>query len=178
VPSRGTGNPPGDVEEQDMSRITLMAKDGEGMREATDAEIVVAAREVLGRRFRRGAALTSPKVAREYLAMKYALHEREVFVAIWLDTRHRVLGHTELFHGTIDGASVHPREVVKEALRQNASACLISHNHPSAVAEPSRADEAITQRLKAALELVDIRLVDHLITAGGTCVSLAERGVL
>jgi DNA repair protein RadC len=173
-----TGKSARDAEERDMSRITLMANTSEGLRVATDAEIIEVARERLAKRFRRGVSLTSPRLAREYLSLKYALHEREVFVVLWLDTRHRLIGHTELFQGTVDGASVHPREVVKDGLRHNASACLVAHNHPSAVGEPSRADEMVTQQLKAALQLVDIRLIDHLITAGGTCVSLAERGVL
>jgi DNA repair protein RadC len=102
----------------------------------------------------------------------------ELFCCLYLDNRHRVLQFNEMFRGTIDGTSVYPREVVKEALQVNAAAVILAHNHPSGVAEPSQADERITQRLKAALELVDIRLLDHLIVGDGTTTSLASRGML
>jgi DNA repair protein RadC len=95
-----------------------------------------------------------------------------------LDKRHRLIEYVELFRGTIDGASVHPREVVKLALAKNAAALLVAHPHPSGVAEPSHADEVITQRLKEALALVDIRVLDHLIIAGGDVISMAEKGLL
>ena len=102
----------------------------------------------------------------------------EVFCCLFLDNRHRVLRFDELFRGTIDGTSVYPREVVKEALAVNAAAVILAHNHPSGVAEPSQADERITKRLKSALELVDIRLLDHLIIGDGCATSLASRGML
>ena len=108
--------------------------------------------------------------------MRHLDHER--FCCLFLDNRHRVLCFEELFRGTIDGTSVYPREVVKEALRVNAAAVILAHNHPSGVAEPSRADERITQRLKAALELVDVRLLDHLVVGHGEVVSLASRGLV
>jgi DNA repair protein RadC len=95
-----------------------------------------------------------------------------------LDNRHRLIAFDELFRGTIDGASVHPREVVRQALARNAAAVILAHNHPSGVAEPSQADELITQRLKEALALVDIRLLDHLVVGDGSCVSFAEKGLL
>ncbi len=104
--------------------------------------------------------------------------EHEVFAVLLLDTRHRLIEYVELFRGTIDGASVHPREVVKLALARNAAAIILAHPHPSGIAEPSAADELITQRLKEALGLVDIRVLDHLIIAGGEAVSLCERGLL
>ena len=104
--------------------------------------------------------------------------EHEVFCCLYLDKRHRLIQFQELFRGTIDGASVHPREIVKLALQRNSAAVIIAHNHPSGVAEPSQADEMITQRVKEALALVDIRLLDHIIIGDGTSVSLAERGVL
>jgi DNA repair protein RadC len=104
--------------------------------------------------------------------------EHEVFAAIYLTKRHQVIACEELFRGTLDGASVHPRIVVKEALRHNAAALIISHNHPSGQVEPSQADEFITQRLKAALDLIDVRLLDHVITACGASLSFAERGLL
>src|SRR5882762_5952011 len=110
-----------------------------------------------------GLALTSPKATRDFLSLKLGSLEREVFAVIFLDKRHRLISYQEMFQGTIDGASVHPREVVKEVLRQNAAAVILAHPHPSGVAEPSQADELITQRLKHALDLVDIRVLDHLL---------------
>ena len=125
-----------------------------------------------------GPALTSPHLARDYLLAQLRDRDHEVFCCLYLDNRHRVTGFEELFSGTIDGASVHPREVVKRALARRAAALILVHNHPSGVAEPSHADELITARLRDALALVDIRVVDHLIIGDGVCVSLAERGVL
>ena len=104
--------------------------------------------------------------------------EHELFCCLFLDNRHRVIKFDEMFRGTIDGTSVYPREVVKEALAVNAAAVILAHNHPSGVAEPSQADERITKRLKSALELVDIRLLDHLIIGDGEATSLASRGML
>ena len=104
--------------------------------------------------------------------------DHELFCCLYLDNRHRVLRFDELFRGTIDGTSVYPREVVKEALLINAAAVILAHNHPSGVAEPSQADERITKRLKSALDLVDIRLLDHLIVGEGAATSLASRGLL
>lgn len=153
-------------------------EEGSGTRPATDDEVVETALEIVRRRFRRGTPLKSPRIAREHVALNYATTEHEVFVVMFLDVRHRLIVSREMFRGTIDGASVHPREVVKEALAVNAAAVILAHNHPSGVAEPSQADEMITQRLREALGIVDIRLVDHLIAAGGDCVSLAERGLL
>jgi DNA repair protein RadC len=102
----------------------------------------------------------------------------ELFCCIYLDNRHRIISFEELFRGTIDGTSVYPREVVKQALSANAAAVILAHNHPSGVAEPSQADERITRRLKAALELVDIRLLDHLVIGDGVSTSLASRGMI
>jgi DNA repair protein RadC len=125
-----------------------------------------------------GPALTSPRLAGDYLLAELRDRDYEVFCCLYLDSRHRLTGFEELFAGTIDGASVHPREVVKRALARRAAAVILVHNHPSGVAEPSRADELITTRLRDALALVDIRVVDHLIVGEGVCVSLAERGLL
>lgn len=122
--------------------------------------------------------LTSPNVVREYLAVHYSGQEREVFSCLFLDSRHRLIAVEELFLGTVDGASVHPREVVKRALKLNATAVVLAHNHPSGVAEPSQADELITVRLRDALALVEIRVLDHLIVGGRTVTSLAERGLI
>ncbi len=129
-------------------------------------------------RLQSGPILASPKAARDYLVTRLRDLEHEVFCCLFLDSRHRLICFRELFQGTVDGATVHPREVVKQALARNAAALILAHNHPSGVAEPSQADEFITQRLRDALALVEIRLLDHLIVGDGTCISLAERGVL
>jgi DNA repair protein RadC len=125
----------------------------------------------------RGDALTSPDATRRYLAARLRHSPREVFACLFLDNRHRVIAYEELFFGTVDGASVHPREVVKRALAHNAAALILAHNHPSGVAEPSRADEQITRRLQEALGLVEVRVLDHLIV-GDEVTSLAERGLI
>lgn len=125
-----------------------------------------------------GPALTNPRATRDFLRMRLRDLPHEVFCCVYLDNRHRVMAFEELFRGTIDGASVHPREVVKRALARNAAAVILAHNHPSGIAEPSQADEFITRRLKEALGLVDIRLLDHLIVGDERCESLAERGLL
>ena len=149
-----------------------------GFRLATIEEIMTGARQALGHRVRRGTDLSSPQRARDYLMTRLAEREHEVFTVIYVDNRHRLIACQELFRGTIDGASVHPREVVKEALRHNAAAVILAHNHPSFVSEPSQADELVTRRLREALQLVDIRVLDHLIVAGGETLSFAERGLL
>jgi DNA repair protein RadC len=149
-----------------------------GVASVPDSEIIEAALKILSKRMSRGSLLSSPKAARDYLALRFGNVEQEVFSAIYLTKRHQVIACEELFRGTVDGASVHPRIVVKQALRHNAAAMLISHNHPSGQVEPSQADEMITQRLKEALALIDVRLVDHIITSGGSTLSMAERGLL
>jgi DNA repair protein RadC len=123
-------------------------------------------------------ALTSPEATRDYLKLRLDGVPYEVFAGLFLDNRHRVISYQELFRGTIDGASVHPREVVRAALRVNAAAIIFAHNHPSGVAEPSQSDLRITQRLKEALALVDVRVLDHFIVGEGNGTSLAERGLL
>ncbi|MBE9526782.1 MAG: DNA repair protein RadC [Proteobacteria bacterium] len=123
-------------------------------------------------------AITSPHDTRQFLKSQLRDRSYEVFAAIFLDNRHQVIKFEELFRGTIDGASVYPREVVKKALEYNAAAMIVAHNHPSGIAEPSHADEQITQRLNKALALVDIRLLDHLVIGEGEVISLAERGIL
>jgi DNA repair protein RadC len=123
-------------------------------------------------------ALTSPEHTRRYLQSKLRHYPHEVFSCLFLDNRHRVIRYEELFRGTIDGASVHPREVVKRALEYNAAALILAHNHPSGVAEPSQADRQITAHLKQALALVDIRVLDHIVIGEGEPVSLAELGML
>ncbi len=125
-----------------------------------------------------GETIRSPSDTETFLQAKMRHLGHELFCCRYLDNRHRVLRFDEMFRGTIDGTSVYPREVVKEALRINAAAVILAHNHPSGVAEPSQADERITRRLKSALELVDIRLLDHLIIGDGKATSLAARGLL
>ena len=147
-------------------------------REATFEEVLAAARMHLSRRIRQGTSLDSPRATRDYLMVRLGAREHEVFCVLYLDNRHRLIECQELFRGTIDGASVHPREVVKEALSRNAAACILVHNHPSGVAEPSQADQLITRRLQDALAIVDIRVLDHLIVAGQDLLSMAERGLL
>lgn len=125
-----------------------------------------------------GSSIRSPQDTEDFLKARLMGLEHELFCVIYLDNRHRVLDYEELFRGTIDGTSVYPREVVKAALKHNAAAIILAHNHPSGVAEPSQADERITKRIKAALELIDIRLLDHLIIGNGICTSLANRGMI
>ncbi len=125
-----------------------------------------------------GAAIRSPADTENFLLARLRDRPHEVFCCLYLDNRHRVILFEELFRGTIDGTSVYPREVVKQALSVNAAAIILAHNHPSGVAEPSQADERITRRVKSALELVDIRLLDHLVIGDGSSTSLASRGML
>ena len=123
-------------------------------------------------------AMSSPRLVRDYLQLSLCSLPHEVFVAMFLDSQNRLLGCDELFRGTLTQTSVYPREVVKTALRYNAAAVILAHNHPSGVAEPSRADEMLTQTLKQALALVDIKTLDHFIVAGTKTISFAERGLL
>jgi len=143
--------------------------------------IIRQAMDILMRRMRTndGSVLTSPEATRDYLTMKLTEKEHEVFACLFLDNRHRVICYEELFRGTIDGASVHPREVVKETLKHNAAAVIFAHNHPSGVAEPSQADLRITQKLKDALAMIEVRVLDHIIIGDAlTSTSFAERGLL
>lgn len=123
-----------------------------------------------------GKAIRSPDDSRRYLVARLRDRPHEVFCCMFLDNRHRVLAFDELFRGTIDATTVYPREVVKQALYRNAAAVILAHNHPSGIAEPSQADRLITRRIRDALDLIDIRLLDHFIVGDGDCVSLAGRG--
>lgn len=145
---------------------------------AADDTTIAAALAVLKRRLTiPGACMSSPADTRRFLTLTLADRPHEVFCALFLDNRHRLIAFEELFRGTIDGASVWPREVAKAALAHNAAAVIFAHNHPSQVADPSHADELITIRLRDALALFDIRTLDHVIVAGTETTSLAERGV-
>lgn len=135
-------------------------------------------RRHLGEALQRGVALESPLQAKSYLLACLRDKPHEIFCCLYLDNRHRVLAFEEMFSGTLSGASVYPREVVKAALKINAAAVIFAHNHPSGVAEPSQADEALTRRLKEALALVDIRVLDHLVIGDGEVVSFCDRGLL
>lgn len=146
---------------------------------ANDDDVIAHALQILNTRLRQpGAAINSPQELKDYARLRLAELDHEVFCVVFLDNRHRVIAFEELFRGTIDGASVHPREVVKAALAHNAAAVVLVHNHPSGVPEPSGADKLITNRLKDALALIDIRTLDHLIVAGRETVSFAEKGLL
>jgi DNA repair protein RadC len=144
-----------------------------------EARVLAQARAILLKLSGRpGPELTAPHLVREYLITLLACQEREFFVVIAVDTRHRVIASEVLFAGTIDGARVYPREVVTCALRHGASGVFVAHNHPSFVTEPSQADELLTRRLREALSLLDIRLLDHFVIGGGHALSFSERGLL
>ncbi len=136
------------------------------------------ARRHLAESLTRGQPLTNPTDTQHYLTARLGDYPYEVFACLFLDTRHRLICYEELFRGTIDGASVHPREVVRRTLQHNAAAVILAHNHPSGIAEPSDADRRITQRLKDALALIDVRLLDHIVVGDQVATSLAERGYL
>ena len=136
------------------------------------------ARRALKEKITNGNALNSPAAVREYLRLKLQALPHEVFVALFLDAQNRVIEIEELFCGTLTQTSVYPREVVKRALHRNAGAVIFAHNHPSGVAEPSHADETLTQALKQALALIDVRVLDHFIVAGPGVLSFAERGLI
>jgi DNA repair protein RadC len=136
------------------------------------------ARRALMEHVRRDTLLNSPQRVRDYLKLQLGRRDHEVFMALFLDAQNRLLESEELFRGTLTQTSVYPREVVKRALHHNAAAVILAHNHPSGVAEPSRSDELLTQALKQALALVDVRVLDHLIVAGSATASFAERGLL
>jgi DNA repair protein RadC len=136
------------------------------------------ARRSIEERLTKEPVLTSPGAVRDYLKLALGRREHEVFVCIWLDAQHRVIGYHEPFEGTLTQTSVYPREIVKAALSRNAAAVIFAHNHPSGAAQPSQADELLTRNLKEALALVEIKVLDHFIVAGSQAISFAERGLL
>ena len=147
---------------------------------SNDDDIIESALKILESRISYNSdspSLTSPQASRDYVKLKLASYQHEVFACLFMNNRNRVITFEELFRGTIDGASVYPREVVKACLSHNAAAVIFAHNHPSGVAEPSVADERITKRLKDALALIDVRVLDHLIV-GEEVISFAEKGLL
>ncbi|HYD82807.1 MAG TPA: DNA repair protein RadC, partial [Opitutus sp.] len=135
-------------------------------------------RRALAETARRTDALSSPTAVRDYLRLLLAEREHEVFVAVFLDAQNRVIASEELFRGTLTQTSVYPREVVKAALRHNAAGVILAHNHPSGVAEPSQSDQMLTETLKRALTMIDVRVLDHFIVGRGAACSFAERGLL
>ena len=142
----------------------------------TEQDILTMAKQLSQKRLSKGRALESPQAVKEHLRTLLHDYEHEVFAVLLLDTKHKIIGFHELFRGTIDSASVYPREVVKTALEHNAAAMIITHNHPSGNPEPSQADIHLTTRLKEALALVDVRVLDHIIVGTDGCYSLVENG--
>ncbi|CAM3078154.1 DNA repair protein RadC [Pseudomonas sp. WS 5532] len=162
------------------TQLTLIeTSDFEADRIVQENQLIDEAQHILDRRlFARGPILTSPDTVASYLKLQLAQQEHEVFGVIFLDARHRVLAFEVLFHGSIDGASVYPRQVVKRSLAHNAAAAILVHNHPSGCTEPSQADRVLTARLKEALALIEVRVLDHFIVGEGRPLSLAEYGWL
>lgn len=152
-----------------------------GLGPAKRAELVAVlemARRALAQPMQTAAVFDAPQAVKDYLALQLGGHTQEVFAVLFLDAQHRLLRFEEMFRGTLTQTSVYPREVVRRALALNAGAVVLAHNHPSGLAEPSRADEYLTQTLKTALALVDVRVLDHLVVGRGSVVSMAERGLL
>ena len=145
--------------------------------ETTEQDVLAAAEGILGERLRRQGSLTNPTDATDFLRMRLGALQHEEFHVLWLDNRHRILECQKLFTGTVDGASIYPREVVRAALSVNASAAIFAHNHPSGIAEPSAADRNITNELRDALRLIGVRILDHIVV-GAECVSMANRGLM
>jgi DNA repair protein RadC len=135
-------------------------------------------RRHLSATMKEGDLLSSPDLVRSYLSAQLRHQPREVFAVLFLDSQNRLIAYEELFFGTIDGASIYPREVVRRALAHNCASVILSHNHPSGVAEPSQADCRITRRLQESLELIDVRVIDHMVVGDSAVISFAERGLL
>lgn len=157
----------------------LLQQPGMGPARVMQLQVVMEiARRYLEWELRREDGFTRPQMVRDYLTAQLRHQEREVFVVLLLDSQHRLLKYVELFQGTINAAPVYPREVLKLVMQYNAAAVILAHNHPSGVAEPSQADQQVTERLKRALGMIDVALLDHFIIGSGTPVSFAERGLL
>lgn len=144
----------------------------------SEEDILAAAKILMERRVRSGNVFDSPQAVKDYLRFSIGAEEREHFKVLFLDAQHRLIEGVVMFSGTLSQTSVYPREVVKKALELNAAAVILSHNHPSGSCEPSRADEFLTNSLKAALQLIDVRILDHLVVSATNTVSFAERGLL
>lgn len=154
-----------------------------GQRKKEEDAMIAEALRIIEKRFYGkyqdySAAFRHPHIAVDYLKMLYATVPYEVFSVFWLDSQHRLIKHEELFRGTLDSASVYPREIARRALELGAGACLICHNHPSGSVTPSNADRRITQRIQQTLELIEVRVLDHIIVGGTEHMSFAEQGIL
>lgn len=157
----------------------LLVREGDhGYRPASDEEVLLRARQLLSHRVRRGAVMDSPQAVKDYLRLQIGVLEHEVFFMIFLDSQHRMIALKEMFRGSVSQTSVYAREVVREALLLNASAVVLAHNHPSGCAEPSRADQLLTEALSSALRMMEVRVLDHFVVTMGDIVSFAERGLL
>lgn len=156
---------------------TLYVRDGAAFREAESHDVIHRAQVLISRKFRTGApVLSEPTQVKEFLKLRLASLEYEVFCCFYLDASHRLIAFEELFRGTVDHAHVHPRDVLRQALQHNATTVIFAHNHPSGSLEPSVADECTTQRLKDLLALMDVRVLDHMIVGTTGCYSMAEHG--
>ena len=157
----------------------LLVRDVDGQyRVASADEVLSQAWDVLADRVKPGVTLSSPQDVKDYLRLAIGMLEHEVFCVVFLDSQHRIIELRQMFRGTVTQTSVYPREVVKESLELNAAAVILAHNHPSGAADPSRADEYLTQTLKSALALVGVRVLDHLVVVGADVCSFAERGLV
>jgi DNA repair protein RadC len=161
-----------------ISSVLLVRDVAGDYRPADAGEVLQAAQLVLLRRVRGTDVLASPQAVRDFLRVKLGTLDFEVFAVVHLDTQNRVIDYVEMFRGTVSQTSVYPREVVRESMMRNSAALLLVHNHPSGSTQPSRADEMLTQTLKAALALVDVRVLDHLIVTGNDILSMAEYGLM
>ena len=152
---------------------------GPAGRKMADDETIAQALLIIKSRLRKpGECMHSPQAVRDYLSLTLATREAEAFWCIWLDAQNRLISAGEMFTGTLTQTAVYPREIIKAALAHNAAAVILAHNHPSGLCEPSRADELLTQNLKAALAYIDCKVLDHMIVAGGEVLSFAERGLI
>lgn len=157
----------------------LYVKTSTGRYQVAEANAILeTARTIAAAQLQRGQALANPRATAAYFVGVFRGMVAEQFRVLMLDNRHRIIVDVPMFNGTIDGASVHPREVVRAVIQHNAAAIILAHNHPSGVCEPSQADELITTRIRDAVALIDVRVLDHLIVAGENVVSFAERGLL
>lgn len=158
---------------------TLYVRDGLTFREADSHDVIRQAQTLISRSFRPGAPLLSrPEQVREFLRLRLGSLDHEVFCCFYLDTRRRLIAFEELFRGTVDCAHVHPRDVLRQALKHNATAVIFAHNHPSGALEPSPADDFITHRLKDLLALMDVHVLDHMIVGDNGCYSMSEHGLI
>ena len=162
------------LEASDLETVTGLGP----AKRAQFAAAIELSRRALHEELEKRNALTSPGAVRDYLRLALGRREEEVFVCIWLDAQHKVIKIEEAFKGTLTQTSVYPREIVKTAIARNAAAVIFAHNHPSGVAQPSQSDELLTRNLKEALELIEVKVLDHFIVAGNQAISFAERGLL